>query len=118
MFVKRPGWDPHVDFPRGKVRTPVRDIFIYTFADADGTPIDLAGFTGRVTWLRHSTGEEGDFPASAVTGPTVEFSLPEALSATPDVIDVQVWAGDGICRLDGLPWRIIVADGPGTAPAI
>lgn len=92
--------------------------FHYSFADADGNPLTLAGYTGRVTWQRHSTGESGDFVVDSVAGDTVAFTVPDAITATPDTVDLQVWVGDGTYRLDGIRWRIIVVDGPGDAPSI
>lgn len=90
----------------------------YSFADADGNPVALVGYAARVTWHRYSTGDTGDFAATSVVGSTVTLTIPEALTATADTIDLQVWAGDGTTRLDGRRWRVVVQAAAGTAPAI
>lgn len=57
VFVKRPGWDPHVDFPRGKVRTPVRDIFIHhTVTNPTANPCADAQTVERVLDQRRLDG--------------------------------------------------------------
>ena len=95
--------------------------FVYTFDDNDGNPIDLAGMTAKVSWKRWSTGETGEFAVTAIntgTG-TVTFSVPAAVTAVRDTVDLMVWAGNGATlRMDGARWRLIIADPPGTAPTI
>lgn len=100
----------------------ILDPLVYTFREYDsGAVIDLTGYNAEVTWLRHSTGESGSF-AAAATGNTegwVRFSVPAALTATPDTIDLVVWAGNASdVRLDGDRWRIEVAERPGPAPTV
>ena len=94
--------------------------FVYTFLDNDGAAVDLTGYTGTVTWLRHSDDTSGEFAATATGGSagTVTFTLPDALTATEDVVDVQAWAGNSSIRLDGQRWRVVVAEAAGTAPSI
>ena len=91
---------------------------VYTFADNDGAEISLSGYTAKVTWLKHSTGATGEFDADSVSGGAVTFTVPEAVTSEPDIVDLQVWAGNGTARLDGERWRLGVYDGPGTAPSI
>ena len=94
--------------------------FVYTFLDNDGVAVDLTGYSGMVTWLRHSDGTVGEFAATATggLGGTVTFSAPDALTAAVDVVDMQAWAGNGSILLDGQRWRLIVAEAAGTAPSI
>lgn len=95
--------------------------FIYTFHDADGSPVDLTGFSSSATWLRHSDGSTGSFATTATgtTDGTVTFTAPAALTASADVVDVQVWAGNGgTTLLDGRRWRLVVQEAAGTAPSI
>lgn len=105
-----------VDCAAGAILEP----FIYTFQDADGNAVDLTGFSSTITWKKWSDASTGSFAATAVgdAAGTVTFSVPAAVTASADTVDLMVWAGDGTTRYDGKTWRLVVSDPPGTAPSI
>ena len=95
--------------------------FVYTFRDHDGTPIPLGGMTAKVSWKRWSDGSAGEFAVTAIDNGagTVTFSVPAAVTASRDTVDLMVWAGNGsTLRMDGARWRVIIADPPGSAPSV
>lgn len=96
------------------------ELFQYTFRDFEGTAMDLTGYAVKVTWSRYSDGTNGEFDGlmpDPDAGETI-FDLPEALAATPDMIGLTVWAGDGTRRLEGQTWIVTVTEANGTAPNI
>jgi len=94
------------------------EAFVYTFRDSTGAAMTTTGYTSTVTWVRHSTGESGSFTASITSAGAATFTVPEALAASEDTIDLQVWAGDTVTLLDGKKWRLIIEPAAGTAPSI
>lgn len=94
------------------------EAFVYTFTDSTGTPVTTTGYTSTVTWFRHSTGATGSFSASIDSAGASTFTVPEAVTATQDTIDLQVWAGDTTTLLDGKKWRLVIGPAAGTAPSI
>lgn len=93
----------------------------FSFDDASGADYNLAGYTGKVTWYRHSSGATGEFAVTAVNGSTgeVSFDVPEALTATEDVVDLTIWAGNTDRRVaSNRRWRLVIAAPAGTAPNI
>ncbi len=91
----------------------------HTFADADGTVIDLTGCAGEASWQRDTDGATGSVDG-VVDGPggTVTVQLTAAVCAVAGVVDVQLWAGDGSHRYASPVWRLLLADPAGVAPAI
>jgi hypothetical protein len=91
----------------------------HTFLDEDGDVIDLTGWDGEATWEHMSSGATGSI-VGAVDGPagTVTVTLSDAVMATPGVVDVTVWTGDGSRRYGSPPYRLSLSDPPGSAPTI
>lgn len=80
--------------------------FVYTFADADGEPIDLDGYDARFVWRRND-GDPTTRTATvtgAATGETTHTWI-EADLEEPGSYDAEVWAGNGTNRFASPPIR-------------
>lgn len=96
------------------------DPIAHTFLEADsGDVIDLSGWAVTATWVHVETGATGTITGT-VDGPagTALVTLSDASMATPGVVELTVWAGNGTLRYASPVYRLCIADPPGTAPAI
>lgn len=90
----------------------------HTYLDADGGPVDLTGYNVRATW-QHTDGTTGELTGSTSgSDGTATVTLPSTPLATPGVLDVVVWAGNGTERLASPIYRLSIFDPPHTAPSI
>jgi|GEM_PF-6931569 len=99
----------------GEIPEPIE----HTFLDADGDAIDLSGYSASATWEHRGTGGTGSLTCtSGDSSGTIAATVTAAAVATAGVVDVVVWAGNGVNRFASPIWRLLIADPPSTAPAI
>ena len=91
----------------------------HTFLDSDGVVMNLTGFSASATWEHRASGVTGTLSCSPgdSTG-EIAATVSAAAVATPGVVDVVIWVGNGSYRYASPVWRLAIADPPGTAPAI
>jgi hypothetical protein len=91
--------------------------FTYTFEDADGTPISLAGYDAKLVWKRGSTVEERDATVDPdqVNNPgQVMYAWVEDDLATAGSYQADLWVGNSVYRFASvrLVWSVAKAVGP------
>ncbi len=82
-------------YKAGEIPEPWR----YTFADSDGNPIDISGYTVKLTYQLDG-GTQVVQNAVLIDGPTgvVEYVWVAADTATAGVMDGEMWVGNGGTR--------------------
>ena len=99
----------------GEIPEPIE----HTFLDADGVAIDITGYSGRATYVLPdgTTGELSSGVSVGGSDGTVTVTVPSTLCASPGVVDVDIWAGNGVQRY-AARWRLLVQAAAGTPPSI
>jgi len=90
----------------------------HTWADADGTVIDLSGYSHTAEWVNSEAATSGTVGGTVggVTGVST-VTLPEAALASSGVCRVDLWVGNGVQRY-GAKYMLLIAAAAATAPAI
>lgn len=97
----------------------IPEALTHTFLDADGAAMNLIGFTASATWEHRGTGTTGTLTCTNgdSTG-AITATVTAAAVASPGIVDVVIWVGNGARRYASPIWRLAIADPPGTAPSI
>lgn len=102
-------------YTAGEIPEPL----VVTFTDADGTAIDLTGYTAR--WVYEPRGGTAVTNNATITTPAAgqaTYTWVAADLATSGFYNGQMWVGNNTNRYASVIFQYQVFDGPGDAPTI